>query len=124
MYTLQYVYCPHINRSLDELLNSWNNHPMTTIQNRSPLQLWHSGFLAANEDYSEFQGVIDDHNTDWNDYGIDGDGPLSESNTDNNVEVPEVQVAITEAQLNQLQSWIDPLSNDNNHGIDLYIYIH
>ena len=102
-------------------MSSWNNHPMRTTYSRSPLQLWHSGFCAANAGYSEVQGVIDDANRDWNDYGIDGDGPLSETSTDYTIEVPEVQISITEAQLDQLQAWIDPLSNDDNHGINLYV---
>ena len=50
---LQYVYCPRINRSLEELTNSWNNHPLRTMGNRSPRQLWISGLTAtANSDYA------------------------------------------------------------------------
>ncbi len=93
---------------------------MSTMHNRSPLQLWHSGFYAANIDYSEVQGVLNNANQDWNEYGIDGDGPLPETDADDVVEVPETQLTITEAQLNQLQMLVDPLANDDNHGINLY----
>ncbi len=117
VYALHYVYCPRINRSLAELMDSWNNHPMSTMHNRSPLQLWHSGFYAANVDYSEVQGVLNNANQDWNEYGIDGDGPLPETDADDVVEVPETQLTITEAQLNQLML-VDPLANDDNHGIN------
>ncbi|CAB3983374.1 uncharacterized protein LOC110059588 [Paramuricea clavata] len=118
--TLHYVYCPRINRALAELMNSWNNHPMSTMNNRSPLQLWHSGFHAANTNYSEVQGVLDDTNQDWDEYGIDGDGPIPEIDADDVVEVPETHLTLTEAQLNQLQMLVDPLANDDNHGINLY----
>lgn len=42
---LHYVYIPRINRSLAELMESWNQHPLSTMGNQSPLQLvyWANG---------------------------------------------------------------------------------
>ena len=120
MYALHHVYCPQINRSLVELKNSWNNHPMSTVHNRSPLQLWYSGFSNANTEYSEVQGVLDDTHQNWNNYGIDEDEPLPEDNADDEIDVPETQLTVAEHQLNQLQILVDPLANDENHGINLY----
>ena len=120
MYALHYVYCPRINQALIELTNSCNNHPMSTMNNRSTLQLWHSGFHKANTNYSEVQGVLNDTHQNWDEYGVDEDGPLPESDADNAVEVPETQLTITEAQLNQLLMLVDPLAKDGNHAINLY----
>ena len=46
LFILHYVFLPRISRSLIELVNVWNNHPLSTAGNRSPLQLWHSGINA------------------------------------------------------------------------------
>ena len=121
LFVLHFIYCPRINRSLAELMNRWNNHPLSTMRNRSPLQLWYSGFCAsANLDYAEVHGVLGDGNRDWGNYGIDGDGPLAEANADDYIEVPETQINITEEQQNQLQMLVEPLADDDNHGITLY----
>ena len=118
---LQYVYCPRINRSLEELTNSWNNHPLRTMGNRSPRQLWISGLTAtANSDYAAVHSIFN-ISEEWNDYGVDGDGPLPDMDADNDVEVPESAITLNTAQHYQLQASIDPLSEDFNHGVTLYM---
>ena len=118
---LQYVYCPRINRSLEELTNSWNNHPLRTMGNRSPRQLWISGLTAtANSDYAAVHSIFN-ISEEWNDYGVGGDGPLPDMDADNDVEVPESAITLNTAQHHQLQASIDPLSEDCNHGVTLYM---
>ena len=121
LFVLHYVYCPPINRSLEELTNSWNNHPLRTMQNCSPRQLWHSGLIAAaNSDYAAIHSILD-NSEDWNDYGIDWDGPLADLDADNDVEVPESAINLNAAQQHCLQVSIDPLSDDGNHGVTMYM---
>ncbi len=43
LFTLHYIFIPRINYSLQQFLEAWNNHPLSTEQNLSPLQLWISG---------------------------------------------------------------------------------
>ena len=41
LYCLHYVFLPHINISLLEFQESWNNHALSSEGNKSPLQLFH-----------------------------------------------------------------------------------
>ena len=59
--------------------------------------------------------------TNWQTYGIDYDGPLTDIETDNNVVVPESQIQLTDHQLQELQNRIDPLSDDGNNGINHFL---
>ena len=119
LFVLHYVYCPRINRSLEELINGWNNHPLRTMRNCCPRLLWHSGLIAAaNCDYAAIHSILD-NSGDWNDYGIDWDGPLADLDADNDVEVPEFAINLNSAQQHCLQVSIDPLSDDGNHGVTL-----
>lgn len=119
LFMLHYVFLPRINRSLCELVNVWNNHPLSTVGNRSPLQLWHSGINAVtNSDYCAVDGVF--ATQDWNEYGIGG-GPQPSCDADNYIQVPEVNFAPDPEQFQQLQDHINPLSDDGNHGINLYV---
>ena len=57
LYALQYVYLPRINQSLQLFGESWNQHPLTSCNCMTPLQLWmrgmlqniHSGYTAVND---------------------------------------------------------------------------
>lgn len=118
LFALHYVFLPRINRSLNELFASWNNHPMRTANNRSPLQLWYSGLHAVvMSNSSAVQSLMSD-NTNWNDYGIDEH--ISNIDTDNNVNVPEIPIQISENETQEIQQHINPLADDGNHGINLY----
>lgn len=76
-------------------------------------------FCVLQQDYlaveSAFSGAID-----WREFGIE-DGHIPSYESDNNVEVPEVTSLPTEVRMQQLQAQIDPLSDDDNHGINLYV---
>ena len=37
LYALHFVYIPRINKSLEEFVCQWNNHPISTENNLSPL---------------------------------------------------------------------------------------
>ena len=45
LYSLHYVFIPRINRSLDEFIQQMNNHPVSSENNQSPLQMWEKGML-------------------------------------------------------------------------------
>lgn len=119
LFMLHYVFLPRINRSVCELVNVWNNHPLSTAGNRSPLQLWHSGINAvANSDYRTVDGVFAAQ--DWSEYRIGG-GPPASCDTDNDVQVPQVNFEPSPEEFRELQDHINPLSDDGNHGINLYV---
>lgn len=43
MFALHYVYLPRINASLSSFKEAWNNHPMSSVSQLSPTQLFLSG---------------------------------------------------------------------------------
>ena len=40
MYSLQYIFIPRINHALFQFKEAWNNHPLSSMRNLSPIQLW------------------------------------------------------------------------------------
>ena len=109
---LQYVYLPRINASLSEFTSQWNHHGIRTVGHQTPLAMWYTRLLTAPEESIA---------TNWQTYGIDYDGPLTDIETDNNVVVPESHIQLTDHQLQELQNRIDPLSDDGNNGINHFL---
>ena len=112
LYALQYVYIPRINASLEEFVRQWNYHGMRTSHHQTPIALWNNGMLNLQD-----SSVIN-----WETYGIDSDGPVTDIDTDNNVVVPSYNVEIHQQQLQELQQIIDPMSDDGNCGINHFLY--
>lgn len=122
---LHYVYLPRINRALEEFAEDWNNHPLSTEANCSPLSIWHSGVTSLiNTQYSAIANIIG-ANGNWEEFGIDDDGPVPNHSDDhtNNVQVPEFELNLTDEQWLHLQATINPLAEDENHGCNLYMEV-
>ena len=74
LYCLHLVYVKLINKTLDEFVGQWNNHPVSTECNFSPNQLRVRGMLELrNSGYSAVSSVVKGQNTvsDIEQYGID-----------------------------------------------------
>ena len=112
LYALHFVYLPRISRSLTEFTESWNNHPIRTSKNQTPLQLWSMGFYESEQNLLQI--------TDLHSYGIDWDGPTPDIETQNNVVVPEVEIDLTNDQIVYLKEHFDPLRDDDNCGINIF----
>ena len=62
-------------------------------------------------------------------FGIDADGPLPTNlcngtdDEENIVEVPHVDVPLTDEQFSQLQTQISPHESGANYGIDIYMRV-
>ena len=116
LYTLHYVFLPRINRCVTEFKNTWNHHSIRTAHHKSPYQLFTAGLLLLQHSQLtafDFFSDVDDL------YGVDPDGPAAED-TDGTVVVPDVNFEISQADYQHLVSIVDPLSDSENHGIDLY----
>ena len=109
---LQYVYLPRINASLSEFTSQWNHRGIRTAGPQTPLAMWYTRLLTAPEESIA---------TNWQTYGIDYDGPLTDIVTDNNVVMPESHIQLTDHQLQELQNRVDPLSDDGNNGINHFL---
>ena len=46
MFSLHFVFRDRINSALQKFKTAWNNHPLSSERNLSPLQLWIQGLLA------------------------------------------------------------------------------
>lgn len=118
---LHYIYLPRINRALDEFVQDWNNHPLSTEGNRSPLSLWHSGVTSLiNSQYSAIENIIGGNNN-WQDLGIDDDSPVPCPLADNDLQVPEFNVNLTDEQWQHVRNAVNPLADDGNHGCNLFL---
>ena len=111
VYAMRYVFLPRINRALQEFQNQWNNHPIRTERNNLPNTLFLRAVLVQNN--------VSFHNDLVN--TIDDDGPLPDIQTNNDVQVPEVQLGLTEEDLLQLQAEIDPLADDGCYGVNVFV---
>lgn len=121
LFALQYVYLPRINKSLSIFQDGWNNHGIRTEHNRTPhqlftlgaLELQHSGLVAL--DF--FDSIEDDYGMDLDSYGILDDSSIE------GVHVPQNRIQLTDRELEQLRSTVDPLVISQNYGIDIYLHV-
>ena len=123
LFCLHYIFVPRINRHLELFQQGYDNHSIRTESNMTPVQLWVLGLSSSHSTY-----IMDNLElTSVNAYGIDFDGPLPSAGysrdtwRDNAVEVPEIPCPLSEVQLQQLHSQINPLGESSCHGIDLFI---
>ena len=104
LFVLHYVYTPLINQSLNELTEAWNNHPLSTEGNLSPRQLWVQGMIhARNTNYSAVSSVRSGEQINWDEYGIDEDGPSASTQSDYSVTVPETQVNMGDEHYHEIE---------------------
>lgn len=50
IFCLHYIYIPRINLALSQFLDAWNYHPLSSMGNLSPIQLWISGLSRNHPD--------------------------------------------------------------------------
>ena len=119
LYALHFVYIPRINRSLQEFVVQWNNHPVSTENNLSPLQMYttgtlqnmHSGYLGVDSILSE---------VDMSAYGFDPEGPIPLDDEDYQISVPPININLTEENLRYLSGNCNPLADDGENGRQEY----
>ena len=111
LYSLHYVFIPRINRSLDEFIEQMNNHPASSQNNQSPLQMWEKGMLdnmhSGNTALSPAE--IDDFGVDQRVYC------LLTRKIIRSVSPPSIEVS--DDHLTQMPS---PLQNDENSGVNIF----
>ena len=120
LYALHHVYLPRIRRSLNEFKQQWNNHPVSTEGNLTPLQLYTAGMLNnMHSDHTATQYVFGSNDLVL--YGFDGEGLLPLEDEDYQISVPPVTVILTGLQIQQLYLECPPLQEDGNGGISQYL---
>jgi len=114
LFALQLIYLPRINATLEQFIELWNFHGICTAGNQSPMTLWCAGIMHSMDD-----AVLCEPES----YGIDFESSVTEMD-DNCSVVPGSQVQLTERGMTVLKNHVpDPLEDDGNSGIDLYIKV-
>ena len=99
IWCLHYCFCHVINTKLKSWANAWIRHPLSSEQNKTPLQLWVQGNFENAERVLQDQSLVGD------DYGVNWDGPASsDAYYEQDVEVDETVSPISQQQLDQLNA--------------------
>ena len=115
-HALSFVFLPRINRHLKLFADGWNEHPLRTQGNMAPIQKWIHGSALYDPESDEIAP----------DFGIDWNGPMpsrrySGCEGNEGVQIPEIQIHLTEAEEQFLISSIDPLGPSENFGCDIFL---
>jgi hypothetical protein len=126
MFILHYIFLPRIRRSLTYFISMWNHHPMRTVNNQSPINIWNLGILdAANRNQTAVQTALSDWDRDTNvidenTFGIDNDGPEPEEELDTEPLLPTMNISLSSDILNALQNSVNPLNASESLGRDCF----
>lgn len=119
IFAVYYVFLPHINESLIQFKDAWNNHKIHTEQGLTPNQLFTSEALQLGEGGLSalvfFYCVHDD-------YGVEEDG-ITPYDDDEGVEVTLCGINLSADQLEGLKESTDPLSDSDDFGINIYEHV-
>ena len=124
-FILHYIFCPRINRCLESFISAWNNHPLRTERNWSPLQMWTNGMVnIRNQDQigvSDVASTLGQDDFQW--YGYDPHAPAPDDGGLSTVEVEDVILDLDniDTVIQTLMNEVDPLQSSNDFGIDLYL---
>ena len=119
LFCLHYIFVPRINHHLQQFVQCWNRHPLRTEGNRSPTLLWREGMqtVILNPLDSDHPAVLDGLTS----FGVDIFGPPPNPFDSGSVVVPEVNINLTLAQVQTIQSQFNPLLPSDSYGVDHYI---
>lgn len=118
---LRITYMWRINTALNEFADAYNNHPMRTERNWTPIQMWSNSMMKQENDHlPEVQGF----DVEVEGFGIDTQGPFPlhvHGARENRVVVPQIETPaeLTPAILNHIKG-ISLNANvaTDNYGID------
>ena len=124
-FALHFVYIPRIDRELMQWMEVHNNQGVRTMSYQSPLNVWYNGVIrnlgsssSAIQNIRDFnlaapntteESILHEFEIDWD--LQDPDSILTLSNIPN---------PMTDAQFIALQAEINPLSDSDHQGVDIY----
>eukprot|EP00112_Aurelia_sp_Birch-Aquarium-sp1_P019463 Seg4820.2 transcript_id=Seg4820.2/GoldUCD/mRNA.D3Y31 product="hypothetical protein" protein_id=Seg4820.2/GoldUCD/D3Y31 len=116
IYALSFVFLPRINRHLKLFTDGWNEHPLCTEGNMSPMQKWIHGSALYDPRSDDIAP----------DFGIDWNYPMpsrrySGFEGNEGVQIPEIQIHLTEAEEQFMVATIDPPGLSENFGCDIFL---
>ena len=57
LFCLHYVFLPRINHAIFQFFEAWNHHPLSSMNNLSPIQLWISGLSRTTTEHEQVTEV-------------------------------------------------------------------
>ena len=112
------MFLPRINRALKQFQAAWNDHGVRTERGQTPNQLFTAGALRLRHSglpaLDFFQSVPED-------YGHEEEGAAPSEDDEGGIEVPPLRIDLTNDQISELQTNVDPLENSDDYGISLYL---
>lgn len=120
LFALQFVFIPRINSQLAQFVNAWNRHPLRTENGLTPLQLWNRGLLSASP---LWQNEIAEGLTVSDDYGVDSYTQGTVCFDQGAVTVPEIELNMSDQELEYLRDHYNPLQRSDCNGVDIYIQV-
>ena len=123
LFSLHFVFIPRINNSLSQFRASWNNHKLSTEGQKTPNQLYILGMLRLfGSNYTAVKDFFEENRVPEN-YGISEPEEVDAVNEDSNgaVVLPQNAIQMSPDCLRELQATVNPLEQDGNHGISLYL---
>ena len=119
---LHYVFIPQINENLEKFKVSWNNHKLSTEKQKTPNQLNILGMLYLfGSEYIAVKDLFESNIIDPNHYGVEEPDVIDAASEEEVVVVPEAMLHLSDASSQELQLQMNPLEQDTNHDISLYI---
>ena len=117
IFGLHQVFKRRINNSLNECVEQWQHHSLSTEHNLSPIQLFTKGVLEnLNSDYSGVDSFVSEQ--EMQAYGVDYDDEVSDDDTHCQVAVPEIKTGLNENQILFIEQNFD---FDTGDGVTVYL---
>ena len=115
MLALHYVFLPRINKALGDFIKGWNKHTLSNTGGLSPMKLYTKEMVRLRQSnlpaFDHFDNVSEYYGS-----GDDDVAVLSRKS----LNIPPIDINLGEDCLEVLRVMVDPLSQSDSYGIDLY----
>ena len=111
MFALHFIFKRRINKSLEEFVEQWQHHPLSSEHNRSPIQLFTQGVLKSlNSGYTGVDSFSNE--AEMQAYGVDNEGQLDVDCADYQVTVPVIDTGLNNDGISFVKENINAESGD------------
>lgn len=114
LFCAHYVFLPHLTEALHTFTEGWDNHALRSEGGLTSNQLWVMGHMQNPCDADEDLQNMELFGTDWEMFDGVPEEPYG-------VEVPEIECPLTPANMETVQSMINPSASAESFGRDIYI---
>ena len=118
LYALHFIFLPRINKVLSDFINGWNKHTLSKTGGQTPLKLYTKEMVRLRQSnlptFDYFVSISDYYGSENDD---DDDVTVLPKNS---LDIPPIDIYLSEDCLQILKQLVDPLSQSESYGIDLY----